>query len=190
MAKGKNNAANVTVAKPKVSGAIYWCPLSETPTIPADATTELDEKMKCLGYISEDGLTNGVDSDSTDIKGWGGVTVLKVRTSRDETFEYSLIEALSVEVLKHVYGPENVTGTLSAGVTIKHTSADLPRGVFVAEMAQTGGYVRRIVVPSGQVSNVDSVEYKADQAITYKTTLAAAPDAEGVTVYEYIAKAA
>lgn len=186
-ATGKASAANVSVGKPLGAGGLYWAPAGTT--LPTDATTELDAKFKTLGYVNEDGLVNGVDSDTTDIKEWGGATVLKVADSRDETFEYTLIEAGSVDALKHVYGDANVTEKAGA-ITITHNGAPLPHGVFVAEIMLSGGFVKRIVVPDGQVTEVDSVTYKRDEAIGYKATLTAYPDAKGNTAYEYIAKVA
>lgn len=52
----------------------------------------------------------------------------------------------------------------------------------------TGNRVKRIVIPDGQVSDVDDVEYKDGEAITYSPTITAFPDDRGNTAYEYIAK--
>ena len=188
MAKQGNNAKNVTAGKPKVTGALFWAPTGSNA--PTDATTELDEAFKCLGYAAKDGLVNGIEKENEKIKAWGGDTVLSVGTSRDENFEYTLLEALNVEVLKHVYGPDNVDGTLESGLTIKHNGMELPRGIFVAEVVQTGGYIRRIVVKEAQVDKVDKVEYKDEEPVGYKTTLMAYPDEDGNTAVEYIAKPA
>ena len=64
-ATGKLNAANVSVGKPMVIGGLYAAPTS-TPT-PSDATSALNEAFVNLGYLSDDGITNTVESDSEDI---------------------------------------------------------------------------------------------------------------------------
>ena len=56
MAYTKNDAKNVTSAKPKVGGAVFTAPLG-TP-VPKDATSELNEAFKNLGFVSEEGLKN------------------------------------------------------------------------------------------------------------------------------------
>ena len=44
------NTQNVSQAKPKVGGAVYYAPIGST--LSTDATTALDVAFKSLGYIS------------------------------------------------------------------------------------------------------------------------------------------
>ena len=44
-----NNTANVAAGKPKVNGAIFVAPVGST--LPTDASTELKEAYKNLGFI-------------------------------------------------------------------------------------------------------------------------------------------
>ena len=60
--------------KPKTTGAIWVAPVGST--LPTDATTALDAAFKCLGYASEDGVTNANSPDTDTVKAWGGDTVL------------------------------------------------------------------------------------------------------------------
>ena len=184
------DATKVTAAKPKVGGAIWRAPLG-TP-LPTDAKTELDKAFKCLGYASEDGVTNSNSPSSENTNAWGGDTVLTQQTEKPDTFQYTLLEALNVEVLKSVYGDDNVTGTLDTGITVKANSSEQKDCSWVIEMVMKNKAVKRIVtceygttLQIAAVTAVGDITY-AKSAVGYNTTLTAVPDAQGNTHYEYI----
>lgn len=178
-------AANVSVGKPKTGGAIYFAPVGTA--LPTDASTELDTKFKNLGYVSDDGLTNTSDMETEAITAWGGQTVLTTLTSKEDNFEFTLIESLNAEVLKAVYGSRNVTVDETTGLIKVTVNASEPESYsWVIDMIMTNGALKRIVIPSGKVSEVGDVTYKDDEAIGYETTLACSPDASDNTHYEYI----
>lgn len=181
-----NTATNVTAGKPKVGGAIFRAPIGTT--LPTDATTALDNAFVCLGYVSEDGLTNDNSPESEDIKAWGGDTVLTLQTSKEDTFGFTLIEALDIEVLKTIYGDTNVTGALTTGITVKANNKELDEYVWAIDMVLRGGALKRIVIPDGKVSEVGTITYADGEAVGYETTLGTSPDAQGNTHYEYIQK--
>ena len=184
-----NNASNVSVGKPKVGGSIKIAPFG-TP-LPTDAVSNLDPAFENLGFVSDAGLTNSNTAETESIKAWGGTTVLNVQTSKEDTFQYALIEALNPTVLKHVYGDENVSGDLTNGITIIANNNQQVEHAVVIDMILQGGYLKRIVIPNGRVSSVDTITYADNTAIAYNTTLFCAPDTteNEATHYEYIQKA-
>jgi hypothetical protein len=181
-----NTASNTSAGKPNVSGAIWVAPTGTT--LPTDTTTALDAAFACLGYCSEDGLTNATNLESEVIKAWGGDSVLSIQTSKDDTFAFTLLEVLNIDVLKFVYGSANVTGTLATGITIQANNADVEEKAIVVDMVMRDGAAKRIVIPSAKISEVGDITYSDSEAVGYETTVQCIPDSSGNTHYEYILK--
>lgn len=181
-----NQPKYVTSAKPKVGGSIYSAPIGTA--LPTDATTALNAAFKCLGYVSDDGVQNSDNRKTTDIKSWGGDIVNSVQTEKTDTFKYTLIEALNVDVLKEIYGDSNVTGDLDTGITVKSNSTELDEHVIVIEMVLRNNVLKRIVLPSAKVTDVGEIKYKDGDNVGYETTVTCFPDDNSNTHYEYIVK--
>jgi len=181
-----NNAQNVSFGKPKATGGIWIAPSGTT--LPVNATATLDNDFKSLGYISEDGLVNAIETDTEEVKAWGGDTVLTGQTSFAEKFTFNMLET-SVEALKFYYGADNVTD--SGEITISVNSTELPEVVMVAEVVLTGGRVKRIVVPHAKLfDRSGEITYVDGEAIMYPVNILALPDVSGNTSKQYIATVA
>ena len=161
-----NDATNVGVGKPKVSGAISIG--TESSTLPTDATTELDPTFSGLGYCSEDGVTNSEERDSEDIVAWGGDTVSTRQTTYKESFSFTPIE-VNPTVARATYGDDNVTVT-AGKMTVRHNSKELPPKPLVIE-----------TVPN------DKTAYNDSDPMGRELTYTALPDEQGNTAYEYYA---
>lgn len=179
-----HNATNVTAGKPKKGGHAYRAPLGTK--LPVTATEDLDPAFKSLGYFSEDGLTNANSPTSEKLKAWGGDTVLNFQTEKPDTFKFTMIEALNVDVLKTVYGDQNVSGDLTAGIHIKANSEEQCDFCWVFDMVLKNSVAKRIVVPCASVTAVEEIVYKDNAPVGYNTTISAVPDEGGDTHHEYI----
>lgn len=181
------NASNVTTGKPKVGGAVWTAPVGSK--LPANATEALDKAFVSLGYCSDDGVKNKASSSSDSITAWGGDTVLDVDKEFSDEFTLTLIESLNIDVLKEVFGQEQVTGTIETGITVDVKANTRGYRALVVDMILADGTIlKRIVVPSCKLTEVGEITYKDDDAVGYECTFKARPDANGSYHKEYLAK--
>ena len=168
-------AANVRVG---VTGGAFHAPAATA--LPTNSTTALAAGYLEVGYISEDGITQSISSDVTDIKAWqNGDVVRKVQTSHDLTYQFTMIET-SAESLKVYYADADASLT-----AVEVTGGQSPREVWVLEVADGVNDIR-IVLPDAQVTERGDVSYKNDEAIAYPVTITAYPDSSGVKAYIYM----
>ena len=179
-----NDAKNVSAGKPKITGAMHVAPLGAP--LPTTPTEELDASFKDLGYCSDNGLTNSTNLETNNIKAWGGDTVLVIQSSKEDTYQFTLIEVKNVEVLKFVYGQANVSGDLDTGITIKANNMDVDQVSIVIDTILSGNTLKRIVIPTASISEIGDIVYNDIDPIGYETTVNCIPDGDGNTHYEYI----
>ena len=181
-----NNAMYVSAGKPKKTGAI--CAAPKGTTLPTSTSEALDEAFKCLGFCSDAGVVNSTNIQSNKIKSWGGETVLVIYSSKEDTYKYTLIEVKNLDVLKFVYGTENVSGTLETGITVTANSGQPDQVSLVIDMIMSDDTAKRIVIPYASISAVGDITYDDNSATGYETTVDCIPDSDGNTHYEYIKK--
>ena len=125
-----NSTDNVSSTKGVRGGYCFVAPLGTT--LPTDYSTALPSAFKCLGFISEDGYTETVDSDFEDITDMNGDLMDSPQTSRVESATLTLAE-IKAMTLRLMYGDENVTD--KAGViTVKHNGNSSGTWVVVLEL--------------------------------------------------------
>jgi hypothetical protein len=110
---------------------------------------------------------------------------MTTQTDYSEKFTFSLLETLSDEVKKLVFGDTNVTESAGA-ITAISNAKELEEHAMVFEMVQGTKAVRR-VIPSGKVSEIGDIVYVDGEPVAYELTVTALPDASGNTSYEYTA---
>lgn len=177
------NTKNIAAGKPAIVGSVYVG--STTQTLPTSATTTIASGFASLGYISEDGVTNSNSPETDSKKAWGGDTVLTYQTAKEDTFSFTMIEALREAVLKTVYGSSNVETSTAGEIKVKANAAQAEEKAYIMDIIM-GEKLKRIVVPKATVTEIGEVTYKDDEAVGYETTITAVPDSSGNTHYEYI----
>lgn len=177
-------AANVTTGKHRVDGGIFVAPAATA--LPTDASTALAAAFKLVGFISEDGISKTESKTVNEIKEWNGAVVDTTVTDFKVEWKIKFIEALNVEVLKMVYGSDNVTEVTSGNhkITVNVNGSDPDECVVAINLAVKGGK-QRIVIPRGKIKEIGQVVYNAKDPVAYDATLTALADDSGNCEYEY-----
>lgn len=178
-----NNSANVSAAKPKAGGAIFWAP-SGTDA-PTDASTALGSEFQGVGYVSEDGLTEKESRTYEKHKAWGGDTVASSQTEYAKSYSFKMIET-NEATMKARYGSANVTAASGEVSKVRHNSAELDEGVWVVEMVIAGKIVRK-VMPRAKIEEIGDITYADGSLVAYEVTLGLLPDASGDYETDYYA---
>lgn len=177
-----NSTDNVSSTKGVRGGYIFVAPVG-TP-LPTDYSTALPTAYKCLGFISEDGYVETVDSDSEDLVDMNGDLMDSPQTSRVESAQLTLAE-IKAMTLKLMYGDENVTD--KAGViTVKHNGDSNDTWVVVLDLLLKNNRKWRKVVPLFQCSELDDLTLAVGELAARALTAKYLTDADGNTCYDYI----
>ena len=157
-------------------------------TLPTDATTSLGGSFVCLGYVSEDGLSNNNELTVEAVKAWGGNIVYRSLTEMNDEFSLALLETENTDVLKTVYGESHVTVDGSGNASIDVVGEDPIERVWVFDLALRGDRAKRIVIPDGAITSREEITYNDSDAVAYGITISAYPDSNGSTHKEYLEK--
>lgn len=176
-------ALDSSLVRVGVTGGIY-AGLGSSPTLPEDATSSPGSGLIEVGYVAEDGVTQTINADTTDVKAWqNGDVVRKIQTSHDVTFAFSMLETNDTS-LEVYYGQKP---SASGGIEIR--GDQLPRMPWVIDVID-GIHRIRLAIPDAQVTERGDVQYVGTDAILYPITLTAFPDSDGVKAHLYQAEAA
>ena len=187
MAIVPNTNANVDTGRPKVGGYALSAPLGTE--LPTDHAAELDAAFLNMGYVSKDGVSLAEERNTTDQEDWGGVVVETTQESFSSTVTVTFIESLRGDLLKAIYGKDNVTITAptqqeEGKIHVKHNALELDNASWVFEMASRRSR-KRIVLPNARITAVGETKFVAAELISYQCTIKAYPDAGGDNIHEY-----
>ena len=176
-----NNTDNVSSAKGVKGGYIFRAPVGTE--LPTDIKTALDPAFKVLGFISEDGYVESLETDSEDIVDMNGDLMDSPQTSRVESAQFTLAE-IKAETLKVQYGEKNVTDA-DGIIAVKHNGDSVTTSAYVLELLLKNGRRWRKVVPKGQSSELDDLTIAVGELCARALTMKYLTDDQGNTCYDY-----
>lgn len=158
-----------------VTGGVY-VDLDGAGTVPTTAVATIPVAFDDVGYIGEDGVSQSIGQDITDIKAWqNGDVVRRVQTSHTVSYSFTMIESNGVS-LEAYYGNYD-------GGHVELTGDSRPRLPWIIDVLD-GDEKIRICIPDGEISEVGDTAFKNGEAIGYPVTITAYP-VDGVKAHIY-----
>lgn len=163
-------------------------------TTPTTAIAALDGAFRDGGLITEDGLTRGVEEQSTDINAYGlFVPARTLVTSSKVTFQLAFLEsnpvALSVYHRLPLTGGDALVPDGDGAFDFTEGSARTIKYTAVFDLVDGDNHVRA-VCPTLEVTDRAEFAVQAGGAVAYGVTLTAFPASDGVAVHWYYLLAA
>lgn len=163
-----------------VGATVYHAPLATTG--PTDTTTALAAAWKDIGLLSDDGMTESRDQDSSDKFAYGGQLVRSTRSKFKRTFEVTAIED-NAEVWQ-LLNPGS-TAVTATGITTRTVKAPTPDPqAWVFELID-GDVTKRLYIPRGEITEVGDRNIDDDELQAFPFTVTVYPAADG-TFYKEI----
>jgi len=185
-----STVGNVFAAMPAATGALLRAPLGTA--LPTSARTAPGAEFIDQGFIGEDGFTQAEARDTEKKKAFGGSVVKVLQTDYSVTIQFAFLESTNAEVLKSIYGADNVTvGTAEDDeeIVVRKNKKQSPHASWIIDVVDGDGLIRT-VVPDGQITEVDDIVKVHSDTIAYTVTMECFEDANGDNVLEYIAQGA
>jgi hypothetical protein len=178
------NASNVDVA---VTGAVYATANGDTAAAPTTAVSALDVLFADLGYISDDGITESYNDDTSEIKAWQGGTIVRTIISGSKaTLKFQMIENKR-EVVELYHKGSVVVSDGATGYKMDVMVPTPDRRSFVVDVID-GDDHERIYIADGEVSSRSDIVYKSDTQIGYEVEITMYPN-NGVVCTKFSDKA-
>lgn len=177
------NTKNVLAGIPDVAGGLWVKDLIEDPAQYPKAGADLKEDgWTHVGFISEDGVTEANERDTEKVKAWGGDTVRVLQNDHTQTFAFSFFELGNPEVLKLIYGDENVTVGSDGKVEVKQNSKVLPHKSFMIQVLDGATKIDKFI-PDGQIIETGELQMTHSAVMSVEVTVEAFVDKQGNKVY-------
>jgi hypothetical protein len=156
-------------------------------TAPTDASTALAAAWKNVGFITDDGLTEKINTASKDVKAYGSLQIQrKIITDSSVTFNIAFLEK-NARTTELYYGIafnslSPTVGTGAFSYTFGTYTRQLVSGVFDIVDGTTR---HRVYCPQLEVTDRQDVKYGTTDAATFGVTFTAYPNSSGVALQAY-----
>lgn len=167
MAVNSNNTKNVSAGKGVVGGYIFSAPVGTA--LPTDYKTALNASFVNLGYVTDEGATFSVETDSNTFKDLNGDDIATSSGGKTRTLGVQFAE-VKEESLKEVFGQTQVTVGNSGDITIAHDNADMPHRSIVMELVLRDGRKWRRVLPDAQVTEWGDLTVLYSDLVKFEVT--------------------
>lgn len=177
-----NSSDNVSGTKGVSGGYIFVAP--KGTDLPTDYSTALPDEWKCLGFITNEGYVETMDSSTEEFKDMNGDLMAVELTEHAEGAELTLAE-IKATALKLMYGEDNVTDK-NGMITVKHNGNFTSTHSIVLELLLKDNRNWRKCVPLFQCSELDSLTLAKGEVAARQLTAKYLTDEQGNTCYDYI----
>lgn len=181
------NAKKVFAPTPLQSattGAVAVAP--EGTAMPTDARTALTSAWDDSGYVSEDGLSVTITRSTTPIRDWSKAAVRNLLTEFGGAIAVAFLQ-VDEFAAKRMFGEDNVTVTAATNTTSEvikiSIGAELPPIEAWCFSMKDGDARIRVLVPRGQMTDVNQIDFKPDAGNIIGGTLTAYDDGTGKSIY-------
>lgn len=185
------DASKVLVGTPDqlTTGAVLSAPLGTTcpdldDVTPAKVT--IDPAFVSSGYANSDGLSITPDYSTNDINDWSGALVRRSLESFTGEITWTMIQ-VDEESFKMAFGESYVESRKASethGNQLKAAiGAHLPESRAWVFKMKDGDARMLVVVPNGQVTGLDEIQFTATDPVGLAVTLSCYNDEKGNGIY-------
>ena len=179
-----STVANVLTSLPAATGTLLRAPLATA--LPVTVWAAPNVLFKDLGYIGEDGFEQAEDRSTDKKKAFGGAVVKVLQTDYSVTLQFTFLESKNADVLKAVYGEDNVTVDGDDQIIVKKNKKQSPHAAWIVDVYD-GETLNRTTIADGQITNVENIKKVHTDTISYTVTLECFEDSAGNNLIEYTA---
>jgi hypothetical protein len=177
-------AVDIDLIRAYTDGGVYTTDAGATAVAPINASSALHVNFKALGAISDDGISESSEQDTTEIYIWQGATLArKIFGQYKKTYKFAAAE-LNLVTAGISWSGSTITQT-AEGLTVaeKPPSTDIRQWVI---HGIDGNRAQRIYIPKGEVTSRGEEVWSSGAITVREYELSAYVDESGFVDYRFI----